>query len=61
MVNKTQINFKRTPEEWGNALYMQLGQLIDAINQDVIPAINTIKSDITKLQNKITLLNNRKV
>lgn len=61
MVNKTNIDFKREPKEWGNALYTQIGQLVDAFNQDVLPAINAIRSDIALLKNKITLLNNRKV
>ena len=61
MVNKTLIDFKREPKDWGNALYIQLGQLVDSINQDIIPAINDLQEKMTKLENKITLLNNRKI
>jgi len=60
-INKAQIDFKREPKEWGNALYIQLGQLIDSINQDILPLIESQQNEITKLKNKINLLNNRKI
>ncbi len=61
MVNKRQLDFKRDPKEWGNALYDQLGQVIDAINVDILPKIAALQEQITLLSNKVTLLNRNKI
>lgn len=57
MLNKTQLDFRREPKEWGNALYNQLGQLIDEVNTNIIPKMNELEEAMKKVQNMINKLN----
>jgi len=61
VVNKAQIDFKRDPKEWGNALYIQLGQLIDTMNTEVFPKLEELQASIDAATNKITLLQRNKI
>jgi len=60
-INKTQIDFKREPKEWGNALYTQLGQIIDTLNTEVFPQMESLLESVAKVQNQITLLQKNKI
>jgi len=61
VINKAQIDFKRDPKEWGNALYTQLGQLIDTMNTEVFPKMEALEASVQKAMNQITLLQKNKI
>ena len=61
MVNLTQLDFKRDPKEWGNALYTAMGQIVDEINTNIIPKMEDMLSEIQKVQNKINKLQKEKI
>lgn len=61
MVNKTQVDFRADPKEWGNALYTQLGQLIDEFNQAVETKIRDLEERVKKVENKINKLDREKI
>lgn len=56
MVNKTQISFKENPEQWGPELYRLLGQTIDAINDNILPAISDLEDRMAAAEASLELL-----
>jgi len=52
-ISPTQIDFKRPPEEWGNALFTQIKDLLDELNGQTIPRIAKIEERLVELDQAI--------
>ena len=61
MINKTQLDMRRPPEEWSSALYVMVGQVIDYLNQDVQKKFDNYEIRISKLENLVNKLNRDKI
>lgn len=55
-ITRTQIDFRRPPEEWGPQLYRLLTNVVDALNDDIMPKMEELEGRVQENAEEIALV-----